>query len=370
MLRRFQAEAANSRREDFGESPPRASIWIAVEGVYSMDGDLAPLPEIAAWPSNIGAFLVVDDAARRRHSRAAAVESNTISPSRRRRSSRWGLWARPLRRGRRLHRRTQGRDRVSPRACADVSLFHLAFDCQHRRGLGGFRYYRTGALASRGLHRNVSCLAAGLREIGLDVADRDSGIIGLSVPPRTDLRKLALKIHNRDIDIATVEPPVVPLTISTRGSTSVPHTRSRNSTASSRCCGSFATSWSGPPKTRKRPAAAARDSLRSPRRGRTLSLSSRGGCRGDGDAAGAVLCRPVRSCLAKISPLPLGEGQGVRAARRKTPQSRAVCPAPPSPWPSPKGEGTNFQTRSQRAARFRAVRQKALSAAAEAVPRA
>ena len=61
------------------------------------------------------------------------------------------------------------------------------------------------------LHRNVRYLAAGLREIGLDIADRDSGIIGISVPGRTDLRKLALEIHNRNIQIATVEPPVVPL---------------------------------------------------------------------------------------------------------------------------------------------------------------
>ena len=61
------------------------------------------------------------------------------------------------------------------------------------------------------MRRNVRYFAAGLREIGLDVPDRDSGIIGLSVPSRVDLRKLALKIHKRNIDIATVEPPVVPL---------------------------------------------------------------------------------------------------------------------------------------------------------------
>ena len=61
------------------------------------------------------------------------------------------------------------------------------------------------------LRRNVRYLAAGLRALGLDVEDRDSGIIGLSVPARTDLRKLAFKVHNRNIVIATVEPPVVPL---------------------------------------------------------------------------------------------------------------------------------------------------------------
>ena len=36
--------------------------YVAVEGVYSMDGDLAPLPELVALCRDYDAILVVDDA--------------------------------------------------------------------------------------------------------------------------------------------------------------------------------------------------------------------------------------------------------------------------------------------------------------------
>ncbi|MGW4770883.1 aminotransferase class I/II-fold pyridoxal phosphate-dependent enzyme [Nocardia sp. NPDC004278] len=41
---------------------PGANIVVAVEGVYSMDGDIAPLPEIRALCDSFGAWLAIDDA--------------------------------------------------------------------------------------------------------------------------------------------------------------------------------------------------------------------------------------------------------------------------------------------------------------------
>jgi glycine C-acetyltransferase len=41
---------------------PGANVVVAVEGVYSMDGDIAPLPEIRALCDNFSALLAVDDA--------------------------------------------------------------------------------------------------------------------------------------------------------------------------------------------------------------------------------------------------------------------------------------------------------------------
>jgi len=209
ILRRF-------RKNDRGTTgaltfPPRASIWIAVEGVYSMDGDLAPLPEIAKLAEQYGAFLVVDDA----HGegvlgRGKGIEHHFAEPSptfltvgtlgKAFASGGGGFVAGP-------------RDVIEYlRVHAPTYLYSTSLSTANTAAaLAAFDVIEREPWRVDALHRNVSYLAAGLRNIGIDVEDRDSGIIGISVPARTDLRKLALKIHNRNIDIATVEPPVVAL---------------------------------------------------------------------------------------------------------------------------------------------------------------
>src|SRR5688572_6341027 len=60
--------ARHNDLESFAENLKRArengadALWIAVEGVYSMDGDLAPLPQLAALAHEHDATLIVDEA--------------------------------------------------------------------------------------------------------------------------------------------------------------------------------------------------------------------------------------------------------------------------------------------------------------------
>jgi 7-keto-8-aminopelargonate synthetase-like enzyme len=68
-------------------------IFVAVEGVYSMDGDIARLPEIGRLCSEYDACLIVDDAARASSARMARAH-RIISGSARRSAWRWAPSAR------------------------------------------------------------------------------------------------------------------------------------------------------------------------------------------------------------------------------------------------------------------------------------
>jgi glycine C-acetyltransferase len=60
--RRFRHNDAGDLDEVLGEETACRDRFVGVDGVYSMDGDLAPLDEIAAVTSRHGALLIVDDA--------------------------------------------------------------------------------------------------------------------------------------------------------------------------------------------------------------------------------------------------------------------------------------------------------------------
>jgi glycine C-acetyltransferase len=210
ILRRFRANNGDSGNGD-GEVPSTASVWIAVEGVYSMEGDVVPLPEMAKLARQYDAFLVVDDA----HGegilgRGKGVEHHFDEPAPTFLTI--GTLGKAFAGG-------GGGFIAGPRHVIEYLRVHAPTylystslsTANTAAALAGFDIIEREPERVDQLHRNVGYLAAGMREIGLDIADRDSGIIGISVPGRTDLRKLAFEIHNRNIYIATVEPPVVPL---------------------------------------------------------------------------------------------------------------------------------------------------------------
>lgn len=65
MLRAFQHNRPNSLRRglrSWRSQPGRGGVLVAVDGIYSMEGDWAPLPEVRAACDDFGARLLVDEA--------------------------------------------------------------------------------------------------------------------------------------------------------------------------------------------------------------------------------------------------------------------------------------------------------------------
>jgi 8-amino-7-oxononanoate synthase len=61
-VRRFIHNDPESLRKNLERCPKDRGILVVVDGVYSMDGDIAPLPELVAAAKEYGARVMVDDA--------------------------------------------------------------------------------------------------------------------------------------------------------------------------------------------------------------------------------------------------------------------------------------------------------------------
>lgn len=62
VCRHNDPESAETEIRNWRAQGGMGRVWIVVESVYSMDGDLAPLPELVAIADRHDAFLVVDEA--------------------------------------------------------------------------------------------------------------------------------------------------------------------------------------------------------------------------------------------------------------------------------------------------------------------
>ncbi|MDZ4763804.1 MAG: aminotransferase class I/II-fold pyridoxal phosphate-dependent enzyme [Chloroflexota bacterium] len=61
-MKRFRHSDINSLEDVLAKLPPDAGKLVVVDGVYSMGGDIAPLPEVVAICKKYGARIMVDDA--------------------------------------------------------------------------------------------------------------------------------------------------------------------------------------------------------------------------------------------------------------------------------------------------------------------
>ena len=192
-------------------SPTNSSdVFIGVEGVYSMDGDLAPLDKIVPLAKRNGSILMIDDA------HGAGVLGKTGSGT----AEHFGV-------------------------INDVDIIMGTFSktfgvvggfvCSSKPIIDYLRFFARSYMFSaslppvvisavlagldiiesepglrENLKENIKYTLTGIRKLGIN-ADTQSAIIALRVPETMNIRKAAYKFHEMGIFVNSVEYPAVPL---------------------------------------------------------------------------------------------------------------------------------------------------------------
>lgn len=190
--------------------PPSGDAFVCVEGVYSMDGDLAPLDAIVPLCEQYGATLIVDDAhgtgvmgesgsGTAEHfgvdgavditmgtfSKALGVVGGFVSASK------------PIINYLRLFARSY----VFSASLPPVVVAAV---------LAGLEVIDREPWLRRQLHDNVEYVTEGLHKLGFEI-DPPAAIIALRVPPSMDIRKAARRFNQAGIFVNCVEYPAVPI---------------------------------------------------------------------------------------------------------------------------------------------------------------
>ncbi|MFP5502154.1 MAG: aminotransferase class I/II-fold pyridoxal phosphate-dependent enzyme, partial [Candidatus Sericytochromatia bacterium] len=179
----------------------------SVEGVYSMDGDLAPLPEVRALCDRFGAWLMVDDA------HGTGVMGTTGAGT----AEHFGVHAEVAMGTFSKAFGTAGGFIAGSQALIDYLRF---FARSHMFSaalphpvvasvLAGLAVMREEPWRRERLHENAAYLAGGLRGLGLAIA-YESAILPLIVPAGVDLRALTRRVHEEGLFVNAIEAPAVP----------------------------------------------------------------------------------------------------------------------------------------------------------------
>lgn len=192
---------------------PRAAgtdTFVGVEGVYSMDGDLAPLDRILPMCNAHGAILIVDD----------AHGTGVMGPAGRGTAEHFGI---------------EGRVDVTMGTFSKAFAVTGGFVASSKPITDYLRYFSRSYMFSASLppvviasvlagldvierepgllqrfRDNVCYAARGLSGIGFEL-DPPAGIIPLRVPAGMNIRKMAAAFHDRGIFVNSVEFPAVPV---------------------------------------------------------------------------------------------------------------------------------------------------------------
>lgn len=189
---------------------PNANLVVSVEGVYSMDGDLAPLPAIRALCDRFDAWLNVDDAHGTGVLGAGGCGTAThLGLGHGDVDVAMGTFSKTF--------GTVGGFIAGKQALIDYLRFfarsHMfSASLPHTvvaTVLAGLDVMRDEPWRQERLHANAAYLAQGLRNLGLDI-HYESAILPVIVPPRVDLRRLTRRLHDEGLFCNAIEAPAVP----------------------------------------------------------------------------------------------------------------------------------------------------------------
>jgi glycine C-acetyltransferase len=189
---------------------PSHDTYVAVEGVYSMDGDTAPLPRIVALCEKYNAVLLLDDA----HGTGVMGQHG---------------------RGTAEHYDVEGRIPITMGTFSKTFAVTGAFVAASRKIITYLRFFARSYMFSASLpppvvasvlagldvmekeperlaslRGNVHYATSGLRGLGFDLQP-EAAILPLRVPESMRIREASRKFHERGIFVNSVEYPAVPI---------------------------------------------------------------------------------------------------------------------------------------------------------------
>ena len=211
-LQRFRHSDMDSLRHELSIGAPANRTLIIADGVFSMDGDICPLPDLIEIKREFGCFLMIDDShASGVLGRTGAVLTNTSV-------SRLATW---------ISGAARLASRFPPTEASSLCSKELSIFLQHSAApfifsgalapspvaaaRAGSRYLETRAGACRAARDNANFLRNGLRELGYDTGRSETPIIPIILKDERTAALMAGRLREMGLAVTPILFPAVPL---------------------------------------------------------------------------------------------------------------------------------------------------------------
>ncbi len=188
---------------------PYTNVVVCVEGVYSMDGDVAPLPEIRALASKYGALLAIDDA----HGTGVLGEKGHGT------AEHFGLEGQidiVMGTFSKIFAVTGGFIAGSRELVDYLRFFSRSYMFSASLPppvvgtvLGGIEFLEKHPERVRQLHENTKYFADALRGLGYDLTCH-TAILPIFIPPFVNIRGMVSRLHQEGVFVNGISYPAVP----------------------------------------------------------------------------------------------------------------------------------------------------------------